>query len=137
MHATEEFAAEQDHITPFLDEVCDRSDPDAIVLAEELFKARQEWNASRNERPNESQKAFGDALKARGLRHGPDDPRTRRTRWKGIKLRNLHRLHSLPMESPGLCVTTDEENTEIRNILGGDQEAEDARREFHRLMLAV
>jgi hypothetical protein len=114
MHATEKFAAEQDHITPFLDEVCDRTDPDALVLAEELFKARQEWNASRNERLNETQKAFGDALKARGLRHGTDDPKTRRTRWKGIQLRDTHWLRSVPLESPGLCTATDEEEAEIR-----------------------
>ena len=47
MHATEEFAAQQDHITPFLDEVCDTSDPEALALADVLFKARLACNARR------------------------------------------------------------------------------------------
>jgi putative DNA primase/helicase len=137
MHATEEFAAEQDHITPFLDEVCDTSDPDALVLADDLFKARQAWNASRNERPGESQKAFGDALKARGILHGPPHPKTRRTRWKGITLRQGIFLFNVQLEAPGLCVMTQEEEDDIRDVLASAREQEE-RRELHlRLLEAV
>jgi phage/plasmid-associated DNA primase len=124
MIATEQFASEQDHITPFLDEVCERADPNALVLADDLFKARQAWNGARNERPNESQKAFGDALKARGLRHGTDDPKTRRTRWKGIMLRDGLRLFNVPMEGPEWRVTTMEEDAKIHNVLTAAREKE-------------
>lgn len=124
MLATEQFAAEQDNIAPFIEEVCDCSDPDALVLADELFKARQAWNTSRNERPNESQKSFGEALKAHGISHGTPDPKTRRTRWKGIKLRAGIVTFNLAMEGHGWCATWLEDEAEVIDWLESIREPE-------------
>lgn len=133
MIATEEFAAEQDHITPFINEACNTSEPDALVLADDLFKARQAWNSVRNERLHETQKAFGDGLKAHGFLHGTRDPKTRATRWKGIKLRETFTVHEVPMDGPGLCVMSIEEEAEVFNLLDAIREQHD--REAHRLRL--
>lgn len=133
MIATEEFASDQDHINPFIEEVCGTTDSDSLVLADDLFKARQAWNASRNERPNETQKAFGEALKTHGFVHGKPDPKTRRTRWKGLSLRQDVVEFVLPMEGPGLSVVSLEEEAEIYDILYPREIQQD--REFMHLRL--
>ncbi|MDH5676000.1 MAG: phage/plasmid primase, P4 family [Myxococcales bacterium] len=133
MMATDELASDQDHITPFIEEVCDTSDPNGLVLAEDLFKARQRWNTARNERLKETQKSFGDAMKAHGYLHGPKCPRTRRARWKGL---GLQEAYVVKLEAPGMCALWIDDEAEILDLIESAW-AEQARRETEEVIFMV
>lgn len=81
--AVADYRAEMDVLGAWIKQRCITDQPTVTTKAGELYASYKNWAEAAGERPV-SQRAFGLALKERGLEHG--EPDRGRTTWRGIAL---------------------------------------------------